>query len=103
MPATLVVVVLGYGACSSGSPSMLDEHGQEARHVAAVWWLMFGLAAAVYVIVAAFIFVALLRGRRTDAGKPSRFKDDTFIWIGGSARPCVVPCLPATLEVATSP
>jgi cytochrome c oxidase subunit 2 len=102
MPATLVVAVLGYGACSSGSPSMLDEHGQEARHVAAVWWLMFALAAGVYVIVAAFIFVALLRGRRTATGKPSRFKDDTFIWVGGIGVPVVILALLAVVTVTTT-
>src|SRR2546421_3687057 len=51
---------------------------------------MFGLAAGVYVIVGGFIVVALLRGRRTTDGKPSRIRDSTFIWWGGIIVPVVI-------------
>ena len=50
----VLVVGAAMAACGDNSPSMLDQAGPEARHVAGVWWLMFGLAAAVYVIVAAW-------------------------------------------------
>ena len=81
--------------------SIVDWRGQEARHVAALWWVMFALAAAVYVIVAAFILVALDRGRRTETGKKSRVGDDTFIWFGGIGVPVVILGVLAGLTVTT--
>lgn len=102
LPATVVVVVLFTGACSSGSPSMVDQHGQEARHVAAIWWLMFTLAAAVYVVVATLIFVAIVRGRRSEGGRSSKIKDDTFIWVGGIGIPVIILGLLAGVTVTTT-
>jgi cytochrome c oxidase subunit 2 len=78
------------GGCGQHSPSMLRTHGDEARRVAGLWWLMFGLAAGVYIIVAGFIVFAVLRGRRTDTGKASRLSDSGFIWWGGIIIPVVI-------------
>ena len=47
--------------------SIIDPKGSEAQRIAGVWWLMFILAAAVYVIVAGFIMLSALRGRRVEA------------------------------------
>jgi cytochrome c oxidase subunit 2 len=60
------------------------------------------LAAGVYVIVAAFIFIAILRGRRTETGRPSRVKDDTFIWVGGIGVPVVILAILAGVTVTTT-
>ena len=90
-------------ACSNkGSPSMLDPKGPEAHRIAGVWWLMFGLATAVYVIVAGFIIVAMLRGRRTASGKGSRISDGHFIWIGGIIVPAVILLVLAVATVDSS-
>src|SRR5262249_41167058 len=63
-------VVLGavLGGCGSAHQSIVNAKGSEAQRIAGVWWLMFGLAAAVYVIVAGFILVGAFRGRRTETG-----------------------------------
>jgi cytochrome c oxidase subunit II len=82
--------------------SIVDWRGQEARHVASLWWVMFALAAGVYIIVAAFILVALVRGRRTETGKSSRIGDDTFIWFGGIGVPVVILGVLAGLTVTTT-
>ena len=63
--ATLASVIL-LASCSGDSPSMLDPRGNEAKHIATAWWIMFSLAIGVYVLVAGFIVVAVLRGRRTE-------------------------------------
>jgi cytochrome c oxidase subunit 2 len=84
------------------TPSILGGKGNESHRIAGVWWLMFGLATAVYVIVAGFILVALLRGRRTEHGKPTRLKDDTLIWIGGLAVPTVILAILAVVTVTTT-
>ena len=77
-------------ACGKKSPSIVDPHGPEAHRIASVWWLMFALAAGVYVIVAGFILFAVVRGRRSEGGKPSRVSDNTFIWWGGIIVPVVI-------------
>jgi cytochrome c oxidase subunit 2 len=89
-------------ACGKASPSIVDPHGSEARRIAGVWWLMFGLAAAVYVIVAGFIIVALVRGRGTESGRPSRVGEDAFIWVGGVIAPVAILAVLATVTVTTT-
>ena len=93
----LAMVVLA--ACSSNAPSSLNPKGSEAREIAAVWWLMFALATAVYVIVAGFIVAASLRGRRTEEGRPSRITDDAFIWVGGIIVPALILAVLAVVTV----
>jgi cytochrome c oxidase subunit 2 len=85
LPVVLLVVDLSglVAGCSSNAPSVLRTRGTEAHRVASLWWLMFGLAAAVYVIVSGFIVFAILRGRRTETGKEGPVSDSTFIWWGG--------------------
>jgi cytochrome c oxidase subunit 2 len=77
-------VALGAG------PSLLDPHGPEAHRIAGIWWLMFGLAAAVYLVVGGFILAGALRGRRTESGKDSRISERAFIWIGGIIVPTAI-------------
>ena len=77
-------------ACSSKAPSITNPKGDEAHTISNIWWLMCGLASAVYLIVGGFIVVAAFRGRRTEAGKPSRVRDRTFIVVGGLIVPAVI-------------
>lgn len=98
-----VPLALGLMSCSGHSPSMLDTHGPEARRVSGVWWLMFSLAAIVYVVVAAFIVVAIVRGRRGKGEKPEKApKDDTFIWLGGIVAPVIILAVLAVVTVNTT-
>ncbi len=106
-----LVVALAAG-CSGDPPSMLDARAGEARRIAGVWWLMFALATIVYVVVAAFIVVAVVRGRRETAGqkagpeRPSERgdgpKDDTFIWFGGIVAPVIILGVLAVVTVNTT-
>ncbi len=80
---------------------MLNTHGPEARTVSGVWWLMFALAAAVYVVVAGFIVIAVLRGRRTGRSKKEP-KDDTFVWLGGIVAPVIILGVLAVVTVNTT-
>ncbi|MDQ6797299.1 MAG: cytochrome c oxidase subunit II [Actinomycetota bacterium] len=113
----LAVVVALAAACGGNPPSMLDGRAGEARRVAGVWWLMFTLATVVYVVVAAFIVVAVVRGRHRRAsetgdvekagpGRPSERdggpKDDTFIWFGGIVAPVIILGVLAVVTVNTT-
>jgi cytochrome c oxidase subunit 2 len=100
-----VAVALGLAACGEDSPSMLDSKGPEARSIEGVSWLMFGLAGAVYVVVAGFIVIAIVRGRRRrdDGAEPKREpKDDTFIWFGGIVAPVVILAVLAVVTIKTT-
>ena len=100
-----LLLALALAACSNDSPSALDGKGPEARRIAGVSWLMFGLAAVVYVVVAGFIVMAIVRGRRRrdDSSKPEREpKDDTFIWWGGIIAPVVILAVLAVVTIQTT-
>src|SRR4051812_7319948 len=90
------VLPLGVGAavlltaCSDRAPSALDPKGPDARRIADIWWLMLIMAIAVYAVVGGFILVALVRGRRSESGKPARFSDTKFIVIGGIVVPAMI-------------
>jgi cytochrome c oxidase subunit 2 len=108
-PASVALVMaLGLVACGQDPPSMLDSRGPEARSIEGVWWLMFALAAAVYVVVSGFIVVAIVRGRRrrrADQPAPEvkpEPKDDTFIWWGGIVAPVVILAVLAVVTIRTT-
>jgi cytochrome c oxidase subunit 2 len=98
----VVTLTVALAACSGDSPSTLDPAGSEARDIAGVWWLMFGLAAAVYVVVAGFILVGALRGRGSDGGRPSRISDNWFVVVGGVVVPLVILLVIAVVTVTTT-
>ena len=80
-------------------PSILDPHGPEAHRLAGVWWLMFTMAVVVYVVVAGFILVGVLRGRRSDGGRASRISEGAFIWVGGIIVPSAILLVLAVVTV----
>ncbi len=109
--ATVVLVGAGLAlvsSCSKSSPSMLDGKGQEASRVASDWWLMFGLAAAVYVVVAGLVIFAVIRRRvgsaatvAVDESEPSR-RDTGFVVIGGIIIPVLILAVLAVVTVTTT-
>jgi cytochrome c oxidase subunit II len=98
--AWVLATVLALAACSGGTNS-LDTRGSESRHIAGLWWLMFGLAAFVYVVVAGFIVIAAIRGRR---GRPagSRFSPSMLIVVGGVVVPTLILLVLAVVTVTTT-
>ncbi|MGI9119478.1 MAG: cytochrome c oxidase subunit II [Acidimicrobiales bacterium] len=99
----LVAGILAVVACGdSSSPSALDPKGDEADRLAGLWWLLFGLATAVFLVVTAFIVVGLVRGRGTSEGKGSRIGDGTFIGVGGLIVPVAVLAVVAVATVGTT-
>ena len=81
----VVAAAVVLGACGNEtSPNVLDPKGDEARQLADIWWLMFGMAGAVYAVVAGLIVFAIVRGRREGAEpSASRLNDNAFVVIGG--------------------
>jgi cytochrome c oxidase subunit 2 len=58
--APLLLLVAG----CSGAQSALDVRGPAAQQIADLWWLLFTMAAVVYLIVMGLLFYALFRRRR---------------------------------------
>jgi cytochrome c oxidase subunit 2 len=101
-PALVAILTVVLTTCGNDrSPSMLDPQGSEARHLEGVWWLMFGLAAAVYAVVAGLILFAIVRNRRGDAPS-SRLNDHAFVVIGGLVVPVAILMLLAAVTVRTT-
>src|SRR4051812_49922698 len=85
-------IVIALTACGK-SPSMLSPHSPEARSIASTWWLMFALAVAVYIVVAALIGVAILRrGPKVEEERRRRF-ENRFIAIGGVGLSVALLCI----------
>jgi cytochrome c oxidase subunit II len=96
------MVVAGAG-WSGKSPSILDTHGSESTRIAGMWWLMFGLGAGVYAVVAFFVVWAIVRGRRRDDGGDGPVSDNAWIVWGGVVVPVVILGVLAAVTVqATS-
>jgi cytochrome c oxidase subunit 2 len=101
------VILAACAGCSSGS-GVLDGRGQEAKRVASDWWLMFGLATAVYVIVAGLVIFAVARGRRRAAreGAPDESEtsrlDTGFVVVGGILIPVLILAVLAVVTVTTT-
>jgi cytochrome c oxidase subunit 2 len=77
-------------------PTILRGAGAEGRDIAGLWWVMFGLAALVYVAVAGLVVYALLRRRE------SRLRDDSFVVFGGVVAPAVILLVLAAVTVRTT-
>jgi cytochrome c oxidase subunit 2 len=92
LAAAVALVASGCG----GASSIVRPHGSEADRVAGVWWLMFGLAVAVYVVVAGLIVYATVHGRRA---KASALHENRFVWIGGVIVPALVLIVLAIVTV----
>ncbi len=99
LAAIISVLVLG-SACSSVpvspplTPSALDPHGPAATHIDSLWWLMFGLGTAVFLLVLGLLIAALLRQRRATSDTPPDSSDgDTgrrWLIRGGLLLPLIV-------------
>jgi cytochrome c oxidase subunit 2 len=59
----LALYALTSAACT-GSQSILNPAGPNAGNVSRLWWLMFYVCAAVFLLVIGFLIVALVRTRR---------------------------------------
>ncbi len=95
-----IFLLLAVSACSSEpvsppiTPSALDPHGTAAAHIASLWWVMLALGTAVWILVLAILFAALLRRRRatSETAPDSRDGDTGRKWLirGGIILPLIV-------------
>ena len=67
------------------------RRARKPHRIADVWWLMFGLAAAVYVVVAGCILYARHAWSTRRRAVVATCSDNWFIWIGGVIVPIAHP------------
>ena len=84
---------------SNSTPSLLDANGPGAAIIRDEWWILSGVGTAIWMLVLALLFVALLRqrARRARAADMLEAAPDAhagggtrWIWLGGIALPLVV-------------
>ena len=94
--ALLALVVMT--GCNGG---MLDPQSDRAETVVTLWWVMFGISAAVMALVTVVLLWGLRRASRSDA--PARQgvlgRDRLFVFGGGIALPVTVMVLLMALTV----
>lgn len=101
-PASLAVGAVLAAACAA-SPSAVDPRGPRAAQIADIWWLSFGLATAVFVLVMVLLAYALFRRRPDRWREPAeqvsaawlresdtRFPGQGFVVAGGVVLPVLV-------------
>jgi cytochrome c oxidase subunit 2 len=101
----LVFLIFLLASCSPNTPSMFDTHSLEASRIATLAWLMFGIAAFVFVIITVLLLLVVVRSRRSQlAADIASHKDRraiTWVLIGGAVIPVVVLLIVMTLSVIT--
>ncbi len=81
------------GACGQEGPSILDPQGPRSERIADLWWVLFALGTAVFVVVIALVLLAIFRGQpgpRPDPSSNGWFAGTTFVGIAGFAIPLVI-------------
>jgi cytochrome c oxidase subunit II len=96
----ILAIVLLANACAAanvslpGTPSALEPRGPAASHLASLWWVLFGLGAAIWLLVIGLLLAALLRRRRGNCTTPpaSHGGDTGRNWVirGGLILPLIV-------------
>ena len=81
----LIVAMLAFSACNE-TQSVLSPHGRDAERIATLTWILFGMVAAVMVIVLVATWLAI---RGSDAWR-TRLASERTIIICGVAFPAIV-------------
>lgn len=84
----LVLLVL-LSACS-GSQSMFDAAGTGARETLSIWWLMFWLGMAVFVVVLALLWFAVSRANTPETDNQNTRALTRIVLLGGIVMPIAV-------------
>ncbi|HEX5688886.1 MAG TPA: hypothetical protein VFX76_02740, partial [Roseiflexaceae bacterium] len=65
------------------TPSALSPAGPAAERIATLWWVMLGVAAAIYLLVLALLYLALRRKREPDPESIKHPADGRRFIVGG--------------------
>ncbi|MCA9973929.1 MAG: cytochrome c oxidase subunit II [Anaerolineales bacterium] len=79
------------GCAAEGAPAAFRPQGPAARQINDLWWILFALGAATFVLVVGILLVALFRQRSPEltlrhSGRSGRF----LVWGGGVFYPLII-------------
>jgi cytochrome c oxidase subunit 2 len=87
---TALFLLFFLSSCAE-APSTLAPKGPGAAEIAFLWWLMFGLATFVFILVMALLLFALFRRRdQVEEEESSRRRDKWLVIAGGIVMPMVI-------------
>jgi cytochrome c oxidase subunit II len=79
------------GCATPATPNALDPRGPAAAEIAALWWFIFWLAVAVFVVVMILYLLAIIFSRRRDPDAPKPFAArPAFLVIAGVVVPALI-------------
>jgi cytochrome c oxidase subunit 2 len=86
-----VVLVFLLSSCTTNTPSTFAPGGPAAATISSLWWLLFGLAAFVYIVVMGVMVYAIFHSRQ-DVERNARFHRNgrSFILVGGVIIPTII-------------
>jgi cytochrome c oxidase subunit 2 len=84
-----IASAVAFAGCAH-APSTLKAEGSATRTIDGLWWFMFWIASAVFVIVMAILVASLLRRRRRTEIDRSDRRSETFVLVSGAAIPFVI-------------
>lgn len=91
MYLSLLLIVAGVlGAACAGDQSVLAPVSEQSGRIARLWWVMFWLGVAVYLVVMGLLLFALFRRRGDDGERGGGRWDSGLVLGGGIALPAVV-------------
>jgi cytochrome c oxidase subunit 2 len=89
-PIVIGILSIGTLLLQSGcaSPSTLKRDGSISADNDTLWWILFAVAAAVFVVVVSLFLLALFRGSDGHSGSSS--PGNRFVVVGGAIIPAVI-------------
>jgi cytochrome c oxidase subunit II len=90
--ASVLVFTLISAACAtSETPNLLDPRGPAAAEIAGLWWLLFWMGSAVFVVVLVICGLAVFRSQRRALDDPEPLAArPTFLVIAGAIIPGLI-------------
>jgi cytochrome c oxidase subunit 2 len=67
MRSAVVLAAIFAVSCGPGNQSVIDPAGVQAERLGSLWWVFFGICAAVYVLVTAAVLIAFFKRERSDS------------------------------------
>ena len=89
------IILLSFlSGCTTNTPSTFQPQGPAAERILTLWWLLFGLAALVYVVVMGIMLYAFFRSRHDAAHNAWFNRNGRYLIIGGGA---IIPAIILTI------
>lgn len=82
--------ILLLASCAESSASLLDARGPAAARINTLWWIMFGVGAAVYLAVMGYLLAALFRRRPAGFDETEQSEGTRAVVWGGAVIPAVI-------------